>query len=216
MTTDPKKKLEKVDYSEEFNVRKLHESLLREKKEPKEGMEPISLWFIGLFVVLVFWAGAYLLKYSGGFRADVYDERAVVYGPAATGPAKPLDPIKLGKKYYTANCAACHQATGLGSPGLYPPLAGATWVTGDINRLGAIVLNGLDGPVEVQGQIFDGAMLAWKDVLSDEQIAGILTYIRKSWGNEASNVTPEQVAELRSQYGERMDTWSAEELLALS
>ena len=109
-------------------------------------------------------------------------------------------------------CAACHQATGLGLPGAFPPLAGSEYVLGEEERVVRIVLRGLTGPVTVKGQTFNGAMPAWADQLSDAEIAAVLTYVRSSWGNSAEAITAEQVARERAATAGRTAPWTVGEL----
>jgi len=103
-----------------------------------------------------------------------------------------------GKAIFTTKCAACHQATGLGG-GPYPPLAGnADVAASDTSNLILTVLNGRSGPIQVNGKTFSGAMPAWKDQLSDDDIAAVLTYIRSAWTNSAAAVGAPQVAVARN------------------
>ena len=99
-----------------------------------------------------------------------------------------------GDALYGSNCASCHQATGQGLPGAFPPLAKNSVVTGDATKLAKIVLNGLNGAVTVSGKTYNGSMPAFKGQLKNAEIAAVLTYIRSSWGNKASAVTESQVA----------------------
>lgn len=112
---------------------------------------------------------------------------------AANNPASAYD----GAVVYTANCSSCHQADGRGIPGAFPPLAGNPVVTGNPTAVIAIVKNGLDGRVEVNGQSYSGIMPRWRDVLSDEQIAAAISYIRSSWHNRAAGVSEAQVEAVR-------------------
>jgi mono/diheme cytochrome c family protein len=110
---------------------------------------------------------------------------AAAGGGAAAAPA--------GDQIYAQNCVSCHAAKGQGLAGAFPPLAGNPYVTGDPNKVIGTVLNGLTGPVQVNGATFNGAMPAWKGKLSAAEIAAVITYIRNSWGNKASPVTTAQV-----------------------
>lgn len=113
---------------------------------------------------------------------------------------KPVDEATLtkeGAKVYAARCASCHQPTGAGVPGAFPPLAGSEYVTGKPEDHAKVVLNGLNGAITVKGQSYNGVMPAWKDVLSDREIAAVVTYERNSWGNKAGVVTPDDVKKLR-------------------
>lgn len=98
-----------------------------------------------------------------------------------------------GMKVFTTNCSSCHQANGKGQPGVFPPLAGNAVVTGPADKVITIVKNGLSGKITVNGSTYNGQMPAWKGTLSDSDIASVVTYIRSSWGNKASAVTPAQV-----------------------
>jgi mono/diheme cytochrome c family protein len=98
-----------------------------------------------------------------------------------------------GMKVFTTNCSSCHQANGKGQPGVFPPLAGNAVVTGPADKVITIVKNGLSGKITVNGATYNGQMPAWKGTLSDSDIASVITYIRSSWGNKASAVTPAQV-----------------------
>lgn len=112
---------------------------------------------------------------------------------AAQNPASASD----GAVVYTANCSSCHQADGKGVPGAFPPLAGNPTVTGSPAAVIAIVMNGLQGRVVVNGQIYSGIMPRWKGLLSDEQIASVVTYIRSSWKNHAPGVSVSEVQALK-------------------
>lgn len=103
-----------------------------------------------------------------------------------------------GQAIFVTKCAACHQATGLGS-GPYPPLAGNADITAaDTSAVIGTVLNGRSGPIQVNGKTFGGAMPAWKDVLTNDDIAAVLTYVRAAWTNKAAIVTADQVAAARN------------------
>lgn len=112
-------------------------------------------------------------------------------------------------------CAACHQANGAGLAVQYPPLASSEFVTGDEQRLIHIVLRGLTGEIEVEGEMFKGEMPGWAPALNDAQVAAVLTYIRKSFGNTAAPITAEQVAKVRTASALRKKPYTAAELLKL-
>jgi glucose/arabinose dehydrogenase len=102
-----------------------------------------------------------------------------------------------GSILYNTYCAACDQRNGRGDNNLFPPLAGADWVTGDVDRLIDIVLNGMQGDIHVNGKSFNGLMPP-NHHLDDHAIASILTYIRTNFGNRASPVNALQVRKIRS------------------
>jgi mono/diheme cytochrome c family protein len=186
-----------LDYNEEQSVEELHSAVLRERPEPVDGMEPVPLWLITFFCLVIFWSGGYFAYYCGGFRADVFDESMVTWGPVSGGAAQGVDPIAKGRSLFIANCSACHQSSGEGLPGQYPSLHGSEQVTGAPNRLAMLVLNGLEGPVENKGITYNGNMPAQKLLLKDQQISYILTYIRQEWGNGQGPITPEGVKAMR-------------------
>lgn len=197
---EPETKPGEFHETDEFNVREVHGTIMREQMEPCDSYAPIPLWVVILFGCMLSWAGAYLTYYSGGFESTVFNRYQ--RGPVSAAPKGPPDPMVLGKRVFTANCAACHQPTGLGVPGAFPPLAGSEWVEsadwhGD-NHLVRVVLHGLQGPVEVKGATFNGVMPPWQQ-LKDEEIAAVLTYVRNEWGNSAPPITPEQVAKIRAE-----------------
>lgn len=105
--------------------------------------------------------------------------------------------MALGERIYRTNCNTCHQGEGQGMPGVFPPLTETEWVTGDKGRLIRLTLNGLNGPMTVNGVEYNSVMTP-HDFLSDDQIAAVLTYIRQSFGNQASAVTPAEVAAVRA------------------
>ena len=202
---------------EEFNIREVHASILREGKDPEDGYEPIPLWLVTAIMMVVFWAGMYLAYHSGGFRADVFDPSLLWAGAAQQEESGAPDPMVVGKRVFTQNCAVCHQATGQGVAGQFPPLVGSEWVLsqgwhGD-NHLVKILLYGLEGVVEVKGNTYNNAMPAQK--LEDGQIAAVLTYIRNEWGNSAPPITEEFVTEIREDTASRSGAWTQDELKAI-
>ncbi|HEX7021545.1 MAG TPA: cytochrome c [Trueperaceae bacterium] len=125
-----------------------------------------------------------------------------------------------GEDFFNQNCAACHQATGQGIPGAFPPLAGHVpdllSAEGGHDYVVRVLLYGLQGPITVNGKTYNGAMPAWGH-LTDDQIAAVLGYVATAWGNKEKlpedfqaitaedvagarglNLTPQQVHELRS------------------
>ncbi|SDK28091.1 Cytochrome C oxidase, cbb3-type, subunit III [Catalinimonas alkaloidigena] len=105
--------------------------------------------------------------------------------------------LAAGEEAYKQYCIACHQADGKGVPPAFPPLAESDWVAGDTDRLINVLLNGLDGEIVVNGETYS-AMMPTHNFLSDEQIAGVLTYVRTNFGNDASPVAVEDVTALRN------------------
>ena len=117
-----------------------------------------------------------------------------------------------GKGLYEQVCLACHQDHGLGQPGLAPPLAGSEWVAGSDRRLIRILLQGMRGKIKVKGEEFELDMPAL-GVLDDDQIAALLTYVRREWEHGFAPVTPEAVRQVRQETEKREDAWTVPELL---
>ena len=187
--------------------RQVHAAIQREKTEPRVGLEPLSIWLIAVYGLAIFCGGAYLGRYAGNFSGDgsgsrrCYRPRRRVQSELVTRPRLlQLGPAERGKKIFSANCATCHQANGLGVAGQYPPLAGSEYVIGGTRRLGMIVLKGLEGPLTVKGVQYGSAVMQpWEKTLNDAKIADVLTYIRQEWGNTAGPVAPEGIAGLRKE-----------------
>ncbi len=135
--------------------------------------------------------------------------------PEATVAGSRAHPQQDGAEIYQTRCLSCHQANGGGVPGVFPPLTGTEWVTGDEDVLIRIILNGMTGEIEVNGMTYSGAMPPWGGFLTDEEVAALLTYIRAEWGNDASEVMAETVAEVRETVADRKEPWTIEELEAM-
>lgn len=192
----------------------------RDVFEPGESQRPVSLIFITFIGVFFAWAGYYTQRYSVSFDPLAYNELLLGPGQVQTNAPETVDPVTLGRRVYGNTCAKCHQPDGQGLPGQYPPLAGSEWVLASgPARLIRIVLDAPYGPMTVKGVVYDNIMTAWRDQLSDQQIAAVLTYIRteKEWNHNASPVTPEEVATIRNKTKARAASggWTEAELLAL-
>src|SRR6266581_5374572 len=211
-----------MDYGEQADVQQVHAAVQREKREPRVGAEPLSIWLIAVYGLAVFFGGAYLGRYSGNFSGEALDPYGgepqamkKAAGPQGEQQQAELSPRDRGKKIFSANCQTCHQANGLGVAGQYPPLAGSEFTTGGSRRPAMIVLKGLQGPVTVKGQQFGAAVMQpWDKTLTDQKIADVLTYERSEWGNNASPVTTEQIAALRKELANHPNSFTEPEILA--
>ena len=188
--------------------------------EPGETQRPIPLWLVVFIGGFFAWGGFYVQRYSGGYQALVYNEDASGLGLASTNAAPIVDPYSLGKRLFADTCAKCHQPDGQGLPGQYPPLVGSEWVLAQgPARMIRIVLDAVQGPITVKGLPYNSSMTPWRDVLTDQQIAGLITYVRtqKEWAHNASAVTPEEVGAIRKKTKDRsaLGPWTAAELLAI-
>lgn len=107
-----------------------------------------------------------------------------------------------GQQTYYTYCSTCHQPNGGGAQGRFPPLSDTDWVTGDKERLIKIILQGMEGSMEINGETYTGVM-PQHSFLKDQEIADVLTYIRSNFGNEASEITIGEVASHRKELGEQ-------------
>jgi mono/diheme cytochrome c family protein len=199
------------------DVERIHRAIRREPRDPIEGREPAPWIFVASIALALFWGGWYLGRYGGEFDRETHiafaaRQKGIAASAAAQASAATTDPVAAGKRVFAKNCEGCHQATGKGVPGAFPPLVGSEWVVGPPETVVRILLHGLQGPVQVAGATFNGAMPAWKDVLKDEEIAAVATYIRQWAPNSAPAVPVEQVAGLRTAQASRAAAWSAPEL----
>jgi glucose/arabinose dehydrogenase/cytochrome c553 len=117
-------------------------------------------------------------------------------------PNEITDNLDRGKllaaaKVYTTYCSPCHQRDGKGDGNRYPPVAASEWVNGDKTKLISVVLNGLQGPVQVKGLPYNEVMPAHGTFLKDDEVAQVITYIKSNFGNTPGVVTPDEVAAVR-------------------
>ncbi len=183
------------------------------------GRAAVPMWLVALTGLLTYWAVLYLDRNAGGFAALVFDRGDRAADVAARVPKPGAEGLVAhGERIYGVYCAVCHQADGRGRPGQFPPLVGSDW----LNAPGArrpirIVLDGVAGPLTVNGQGFNNAMLPWRGHLSDADIAAVLTFVGTHPGfqNHGVAVTPAHVKAIRDATQERRANWTEAELLAV-
>lgn len=187
-----------------------HERLMQEKEGPAEGFSRLPIGLLFIFCGLIFLGGVYLVNNSGFFYPEASDRQ---WKPTLEkAETVVFNPIQWGQKVFRKNCQQCHQASGQGIPGVYPPLVQSRWVEGAAALPIKIVLLGLEGPITVKGVQYNNAMTHFSR-LSDRDIAALLTYVRQAWGNAAPPVEEAEVTAIRAQLGGRTTPWTAEELL---
>ena len=199
------------------DVERIHRAIRREPHDPIEGHERAPWFFTAAVALALFWGGWYLGRYGGEFGPQTHiafaaRQTGIAAAAAEQSAVAISDPIAAGRTVFENNCQSCHQATGQGVPGVFPPLVGAEWVTGPAATTVRILLHGLQGPVEVAGTTYNGAMPAWQDVLKDEEIAAVATYVRQLESNDAPAVPAAEVAALRAAHSTRTTPWTAAEL----
>jgi mono/diheme cytochrome c family protein len=144
--------------------------------------------------------------------------QAAPAAPASAGAFDFQASIAAGKNIYMATCFACHQATGMGVPGAFPPLVGTPYVHEDDRRLVAIVLKGIVGALTVDGKVYatgmPNPMLTFPQLKDDKNVADVLNYVRNNFGNKNERpITPEFVGKVRAEFAGRDAQWTEAELL---
>lgn len=185
----------------------------RENPEPYEATQPIPWFMVGLVGCLMAVGIAYIVESNVDTPSELGDGRSLT----ELSGERPASGAKVdGAALFATACVACHQATGAGLPGVFPPLAGSEWVNGKEATLAAIVLHGINGSINVEGASFTGAMPAFKVQFSDEQLAAVLSHIRAQWGNAGAPVSAAAVGAVRERLKDRTAPFAGEkELLAL-
>ena len=156
---------------------------------------------VGLISVSVISMLIVSCKSSPKNKQDTSKEQVTekVKKPVRNEPEKVADSQEHpGKAVYTQYCLACHQTDGSGVPGMYPPLGPGSWVNKDPQVLVHILKNGLDGKIEVDGEVYENMMPA-QPQLSDEDIADLLSYIRSDFGNNLEPITIDTVKKIKSE-----------------
>jgi putative membrane-bound dehydrogenase-like protein len=159
-------------------------------------------------------------KGASGFAAPPESE-FVKFDPPEHLSGADKNVYKLGAEVYQreSHCATCHLTHGQGNANVYPSLVGSPWVNGSEERLIKMALHGLWGKMTVNGKTYDPArgvppMTAFRNLLKDEEVAAVLTFVRNTWGNKAAPVTAASVKDVREQTIDRTIFWKPEELLA--
>ena len=133
--------------------------------------------------------------YLGGAQASMQPVVAAAAAQAA-GTLSKQQQIEAGSILFKGTCSVCHQESGQGLSNVFPPLAGSDFLKADPQRAIGIVLNGLNGPVTVNGTDFNSVMPPMSQ-LNDDEIANILTYVMNSWGNSGTAISSAQVKQAR-------------------
>lgn len=166
----------------------------RENEDPEEAVRPMPVAALLVAAAMVIWAVVYILSTEPLTLSQFGDQRTRA---SFSGPVAAAGGAVDGKALYAAQCAACHQATGAGLPGVFPPLDGSEWVQGEPRVLANILLHGITGEITVKGNKYQGAMPAFPQ-LSDAELAGIASFIRSNWSNKAEPLQAELFAKERA------------------
>ena len=180
------------------------------------GDDKFPVWLYLVCGLALFMAGS---SFTGFATFGMLDQGPGGPSLAAGAGAKPpeLTPAQKGQKIYGNNCANCHQASGAGQPGSYPPLVGSDVVLGNKERLAAVMLHGLQGPLDTKAGAFGTMVMpGWASNFTDEQLADLTTYLRTSWGNTANAVTTEEVSTARAKFASKGGAFTQAELLQIA
>jgi len=187
-----------------------HDARARENPDPHEKNRPIPLPVLAVVTAILAWAIFYIVSTQRNDAPELGDQRtlATLQGkPAGAGGAAD------GAQLYAANCVACHQATGAGLPGVFPPLAGSEWALAADKVPVNILLHGISGKLTVKEAAYNGQMPAFKDKLSDAEIAAVLSHVRSNFGNGAGKISADIVKAERDAGKDRKDPWNGNEEL---
>jgi mono/diheme cytochrome c family protein len=192
--------------------------LPEDRDEPRSLLGVVPVGLIVFFGILFYWGMLYLDRHAGGFNAQVYEPYQSLALIPRPGPVTEEQMMAVrGRRVYDT-CVGCHAPTGMGGS-LAPALAGSEWVIApEPDRLIRIVLHGLEGPIMVKGELWGPprpTTMPPLGILSDEDIAAVLTYIRQAWGNQAPPVYPDDVARVRQETADRQAAWTEPELLQI-
>jgi mono/diheme cytochrome c family protein len=182
---------------------------------PQVGNTTVPVWLLVLMILLLYWSALYFDEHSGWFSPDVYSPYTSFAEVQQYQPVLGDQTMVQGRRIFENICALCHNTDGSGKSGQAPPLAGSEFALGSPNRMIRIPLVGLNGPVQVKGQAYNLSMAAMGATLSDDDLAAVLSYIRQSFGNKASAITPEEVKAIRVDLKGRVQPYTAAELTGL-
>lgn len=177
----------------------------RENPEPSEGGHPIP-WVVLLIIASLFvWSIGYIIFTHQQSPAEFGDRRSAADFIVATSSSDSIDASKL----FANHCVVCHQATGAGVPGAFPPLVDSEWVHGEPQVLVQILLHGIQGEITVGDTVYNGVMPEFGNSLDDNEIAALATYLRSNFENNADAIDADFVTEQRSAI-DRTEPWGGE------
>ena len=188
-----------------------HSAQQREHSEPSESLRPVPLVVVIVTLAMVIIGAGYILLSDPFGASELGDQRTLAdLRPAVAQTGKSVD----GKQLFNAQCVTCHQVSGQGLPGVFPPLDGSEWVNGDERIVANILLHGINGELAVAGTTYKGMMPAFGH-LGNEQLAAVASYVRSAWSNKGEPLKAELFAQERSATPRTTPFTNAAELEAL-
>ena len=190
----------------------VHAKLGREKHPPTKHFLHAPLVFVFLFGCLIFFCAIQLAHSTNDFQLHP-PVKEVSLTPEEAEAKRMERKLASGKKLFNSRCATCHNLDGKGKD-LFPPLAGSKWVTSNPGIITKIVLKGLKGEIEVLGKKYgtSATVIMPPQVLNNREIANVVSYARNAWGNDASEVTEEQVATFADEASSQNEQWTVDQL----
>lgn len=185
---------------------------LREEAEPSERSQPIPTIVAAVTLAVVLSGVGYILLSEPFGPANLGDRRTTA---DLRGQVVKVGQRVDGQQVFNVNCVSCHQTTGKGLPGVFPPLDGSEWVNGDTRILANIVLHGVSGEISVAGQSYKGAMPSFAQ-LGDAELAAVLNHIRSAWSNKSPPLQSELIAAERKASTRSTPFAGGEELKSLA
>jgi mono/diheme cytochrome c family protein len=198
----------KPDLDESINVTQAHgrvasetAAAAREKHLADSGHESVPLWVITACGVVLLIAGGVLgnagtlFSYDNTFREGYVRGTAPGEGDSGPEPKTALAAFSAkGSKIYSAKCNGCHGADGKGDGANYPSLAGSSFVIEENQKLAMVILNGIQGPISTGKTYGAGIMPPQGAGMTPEDLAGVMTYVRNSFGNSTGDVVTVEMA----------------------
>lgn len=183
-----------------------HDAQQREHPDPREMGRPIPRIVLGIVLLTLLWALSYILIQHPDTTPEWGDSRQMAELMTGTVIGSKVD----GAQIFSIQCAACHQATGAGLPGIFPSLTKSERIKGKPTIGIHILLHGISGKLTSGGASYNGMMPGFKDKLNDDEIAAVLTYVRNNFGNHASAIIPTEVEIVRDATKERHQPWNGD------
>jgi mono/diheme cytochrome c family protein len=188
-----------------------HSAQEREHAEPSEANRPMPMVVLVITLLTVAFGIGYILLSEPLDHSALGDQRTLAdLRPAVARAGQGAD----GKQVFNANCVACHQASGQGLPGVFPPLDGSEWVIGDERVVANILLHGIEAEITVAGKTYKGSMPAFGH-LSDAELAAVASHVRSTWSNKAPPLQAALFAQERTAHPRSKPFASVEELKAV-
>jgi mono/diheme cytochrome c family protein len=204
------------DFMTDSEMVEVHTRLNREKHPPTQGFLVAPLIFVFVFGCLIFVCSIQLAHSTNQFQ--LHPPQEIVELTDEEKEALRLErKFDSGKKIFAVRCASCHQTSGLGIAGQYPPLVDSKWATSDPGLIANIILKGLKGEILVNGETYgtNAAVNMAAVPITDREIANVTTYVRQAWGNNAPEILESEVSTFRNESKDQIDQWTGDQLIEM-